>query len=191
MKLSTFVKGAVVAASLSFASLSQAIVYQFDSVNGFDPNFRFSLLHGDADVDFVSGSGWYNDETNDFIGTFLLENADTLTLTGTLDFGVDGWLDSGSLDADFAADSLADTSFIFEAGDQTSSTQALGDPNSINDTFITLWGANADWFDASTSTGLGIDLRVELTETPLPSTLLLFGTGLVGLGAIRRRNKKA
>ena len=203
------------------ASASFATVYSIEALTyGSDRGFTYSLLHkasnrnpmsGKTKAWVESGNGFYNSDTGFFDASFLLSDGVTMNLEGQLDFSdtSDQWLDSMStLSATFINDSRGkykDRTFTFLSGDQIRRNRNSDDPNSFKNNFISLWGADGtfrektytDWWGNThtygkwSGTKLGIDLRVKLTETPLPSTLLLFGTGLIGLGAIRRKAKKA
>ena len=71
-----------------------------------------------------------------------------------------------------------------------------GGPNNLNANEFYLWGNNwnknvisrAD-FVAAGNTALGIDLKGTMQPVPEPSTMLLLGTGLVGIVARRLRQR--
>ena len=94
---------------------------------------------------------------------------------------------------------------IWAAGGYQSSTFVMNAYDSSNTLVGSSTVTTQDWQPLSVSYGLGIKY-VELSESggsafiydnlsnsapvPIPATLLLFGPGLVGLAAIRRRFKK-
>jgi hypothetical protein len=58
--------------------------------------------------------------------------------------------------------------------------------------YLTLWGADYDVgiFDRGDYTGsiIGMDVRLGLSEVPVPAAIYLFASSLLGLAAWRRRN---
>lgn len=144
---------------------------------------------------FVSGTS-----TSGFLfnaGGFLSSNS-TMDITFTDDFDMPGSVPTIT--------SGTTTEMGFKLGDVCCSGGITnGNPNSFaqlggtsDERFMTLWGANnfntanGTYHHGSEST-LGMDLRIRMergitsTEVPAPTTTLIFGLGLLGLGYMRRR----
>jgi len=113
---------------------------------------------------------------------------------------------NSDLDIDFGTPLglLVDMTLTFEDGDVCCGGNGNGtpgdDPNSfVSDgsggAIITLWGANGYTSTSPTSgsydneggpTTVGMDLRLQLSRVPEPTTVMLMGLGLLGLGFRRR-----
>ena len=203
--------------ALLFCSTSFATVWKIDQVlQGTDGGFGFSSLHdssganvmsGNKLADVTGGSGTYNDGTGEVDFALTLGNGDTMTLTGTLLFGVDGFLGAASL-LDYsglanllASDGIPESGQIgFMPGDVCCS-DGVHDPNSFAPAsagsalnFMSLWGSDGftlatGLYDADPK--LGFDVRLEMSVVPVPAAAWLFGTALVGLLGLHRRRSAA
>lgn len=206
-------------ACIGLAAISMganAAVYNISSVlQGNDGNYSFSSFHDANDNTPMSGpklanitnpviSGSYDDVSGAFDAVLTVSVAGpTVHLSGNLLFDGSGFLNPAStLDIDFDGSDgfLSDTSIGFLPGDIC--CNGTGDPNSFKDIggkmTMSLWGANWDYGDASgfdavtkkyQGSTLGMDLRMELTEVPVPAAVWLFGTGLLGLVGVARRKR--
>jgi hypothetical protein len=199
--------------ALGVSSIANAAVYNISSVlQGNDGGYSFSSFHDANDNSPMSGpkladitgpviSGSYNDVTGAFDAVLTVSSAGpTVALSGNLLFDGTGFLNpSSTLSVDFDGSNgfLTDTTIGFLPGDICCS--GTGDPNSFKDIggslVMSLWGANWDYAGGFDSTRdypyqgstLGMDLRIELSEVPVPAAVWLFGTGLLGLVGVARR----
>ena len=164
----------------------------------------------------ISGAGMlgtFNDVTGQFSGTFNVNvsSGPSFSLSSSnLIFGGGGFgtLDNNSsMTLNFANGSLNGESSPATIGflpGYICCGNTENDPNTFNSdgmggAIMTLWGA--DGFDVDNygigsyfNSNLGMDFRVHLTEVsavPLPASLPLMMSALVGLGYLGRRRKKA
>lgn len=107
-----------------------------------------------------------------------------------------GGFASGTLNYTFLTGSLKDETgtFYFVGSQQMCCSGAInGGPNNLTASGFTLWGNNWDVTASQTrgdvfGTPLGIDLvGGQYIANPEPSTILLFGTGLLALPFLRRK----
>ena len=198
-----------------------ATTWSVDSVlSGSDGGFGFSSMHqandnspmsGSKLVDITSASGSYDDVSGALNLLLGLSNSDSMTLAGNLLFDVAGILDSDSslnysgltnlAASPFgSANSLgASGSFGFLGQDVCCSGNY--DPNSfkpVNNTvglnYLTLWGADYGggvFLGDYTGSIVGMDIRLELSQVPVPAAVWLFGTALLGLVGFSKRRKAA
>lgn len=198
---------------------AQAAIFSVDAVLAGDSSFGASLFHtatplmGGSTIASIpttstNASGTYNSVTGVFSATLpVIPNGGAqsfFTLTGNLLFDRNGALAADStLTLDFASNALSapftDTALGFQKGQICCGSNG---PNSFLDgsgdsKILTLWGADGTNFDgqptffSGTYEGptLGMDLRLELTPVPLPPAVWLFGSALVGLVGVARRNR--
>lgn len=121
------------------------------------------------------------------------------TLSGNLVFN-NGLLSSiSTLALDFEDNGLGsrlvDTTLGFNPGYVCCGDDG-NDPNSFMagsgvNMIITLWGANGftTFGGRYPNANLGMDLRLEMSPVPLPPAVWLFGSALVGLVGVARRNR--
>jgi hypothetical protein len=214
---STLTKGFLIAALLC-SGTSQATIWTVtDVLSGSDGGFGFSSLHRADEGSPMSGatiaavdsaSGTYNDVSGVLNLTLGLSNADTLEIIGTLVFDGSGNLDGDSQVAYSGLTNLATT----WGGIGVTAAGSLGymdgdvccggsfDPNSFSPTgvgdlhYMTLWGADfaaANFIGDYTGSSFGMDMRLELSQVPVPAAVYLFGTALLGLFGFNRRKSKA
>ena len=197
MKIINLLKATTILAILAITLPSQATTFTFEQEARIqNSGFPFGFpVH-----EILKGTGTYNNETNLYTATFdtlspispgFFEG--TLTLSGIIEFNSDNTLKRATtLTADYSDESIfQDTTF-----------NILPDGFLVNSLGITFGGEdiNRSSSDVVTftkgqliviETGLGNGFGPKVTETPIPSSVLLFATGLVGIGTIRRRKKKA
>ena len=190
-------------------------------LSGTDGNFGFSSLHDADDSTPMSGSqittvntatGLYDDSNGSLSLVLGLGNGRTMTLDGILDFGADGFLAADStlaytgltnMKTSGNTDLPEEGGVGFMPGDSICCNSTTFKPNSFQDSgsggifLMTLWGADyqnsltnafSGSYDGST---FGIDLRLELSEVPVPAAVWLFGTALLGLFGYQRRKARA
>lgn len=171
-----------------------------DTVDGTDANDidnDGNAMTGSSLATFlgIDGTGFWNSLTGEFNLVLNLDGGGTVTLSnpGT----GDGVLvsDPFILDVDFSNNdtvSLYDTTIVFD-NSIVCCGGASSAPNSFDSTEMTmsLWGA--DYVSGGIVISevippeLGLDLRIELTQVPVPAAAWLFGTGLLGLLGVARR----
>lgn len=201
----------------SLAGHSFAAVWSITSVeNGTDSVFGFSGFHtpnpgnvmsGSSLGGILSGTGTYNDVTGAVNYTLQYENnngdTDTFNLLGTLLFSGQELAANSTL-AYSSLDNIAGVSSNGEIGylpGYVCCNSADYRPNGLEATgtgtyFMTLWGA--DGFDingsgqsAYSNSTLGMDLRVELSQVPVPAALWLMSSGLAFLMTVSKRKRSA
>lgn len=197
---------------------SQATIWTItDVLSGSDGGFGFSSLHRADDSTPMSGaiiatvgsaSGTYNDVSGELLLTMGLSNADLMSINGTLVFDASGDLDVDSQVAYSGLTNLAATwggIGVTESGnlgymDGDVCCGGSFDPNSFLPTgvgdlhYMTLWGADfggANFNGSYSGSSFGMDLRLELSEVPVPAAVYLFGTAMLGLFGFNRRKIKA
>ena len=103
---------------------------------------------------------------------------------------------SGSFDYILEGDLDEEGTFYFVSEQLCCNGAPYGGPNSLTANGFTLWGNNWDILNGETRqtvigdgrTALGIDIvGGQYMATPEPSTILLFGTGLLALPFLRRK----
>ena len=201
-------KIAAVLAGIVFGSAAQAATYSVDGLLNYSANgFTTSVVHSqDANGD-MSGSVFGTFSPSVAPGGIWQMNGD-IAFSGTIlgvDYAVTGNIDTsggGSLSFDFdQTDSFSLSGMAtkdayraaFFASDHTfnfDGSLAMGPANSFDGNIISLWGdtGTCSSSDPATSTGTcyGIDLRIAVSEIPLPASALLLGVALGGLSAFRR-----
>ena len=196
---------------LGASTMAQAAIYNIDNVLNGSSGFNASLFHDASGSDPMTGatlatipsvsviSGSYNDATGDFNATMGVSTGGSFTLSGSGLLFSGGTLAANSqLSITFSnpTGSLQDNEIGFLPGYICCGSSGL-DPNSFiadsGSMVMTLWGANfgGGTFDGNYYThDLGMDLRLSMTSVPIPATVWLLGSGLLGLiGAARRKQR--
>jgi hypothetical protein len=171
-----------------------------------------SPMTGDKLVDITSASGSYDDVSGALNLVLALSNTDNMTFMGTMLFN-NGGINDGFLTSD---SSLSYTSLDILAASAFGVANSLGasgtfgflggdvcctgsyDPNSFQAVtnggglhYLTLWGADyggGTFLGNYTDSIVGMDIRLELSEVPVPAAIYLFASSLLGLAAWRRRS---
>jgi len=145
-------------------------------------------LNAILDTDVISLAG--------ISGTLTSPQGNMEITGGNLSDPVAGGFASGTINYTFLTGSLKDETgtFYFVGSQQMCCSGAInGGPNNLTDSGFTLWGNNWDITTNQTrddvnGTPLGIDLvGGQYIANPEPSTILLFGTGLLALPFLRRK----
>lgn len=137
-----------------------------------------SLFTDESDTDFGEGSG--------SAAGWILDITGGTTTGGTFANGADLLI---ALDYSLShADGSNTTTGTFYFADHP----FAGDANSASPSEIYLWGNN--WFNDGTTPkpstyALGIDLYGTGTPVPEPGILLLLGSGLLGMGLLRKQRR--
>ena len=203
---------------LLFCQNANATLWQVDNVStGSDGGFAFSTLHEANDdspmtgpelVDITSASGSYDDVSGALNLVLGLSNTDNMMFMGTMLFSNGGFL---SIDSSLSYTGLtnlaastygvtnilgASGTFGFLGGDvcctgnyDPNSFQAVTNGGGLH--YLTLWGADygpGNFLGDYTGSIVGMDVRLELSEVPVPAAIYLFASSLLGLAAWRRRS---
>ena len=165
----------------------------FEIQNGSGRGFSYSGIHkiGESSFTYSSLSGRLNVDLNT-VGLISLTNiTGTLTASqgtieitgGELSKQSNGFA-SGFLDYTLTGPLTESGTFNFVAQQECCSRTINDGPNHLTLNGFTLWGGNSP----TNGTDLGIDLvGGQYVATPEPSTILLFGTGLLALPFLRRK----
>jgi len=208
--VNTIIKSVAAISLLGASVMAQAAIYNIDNVLNGSSGFNASLFHNASGSDPMTGttlanipsisviSGLYNDATGDFNATMSVSTGGSFTLSGTGLLFSGGTLAANSqLSLTFTnpTGALQDNEIGFLPGYVCCGSSGL-DPNSFiadsGSMVMTLWGANfgGGSFDGNYYThDLGIDLRLSMTPVPIPATVWLFVSGLMGLVGLARRKQ--
>ncbi len=173
------------AAATTMAGAATASTYTVDGLTNITAyGFGSSLIHTQADDSDMSGvtkgyfseaasGSWMHDGSIEFAGTWAGYTYDAF---GTIDQETAG----GDLTFEFKGNPYFDTlTFYFDGA------LDMGLPNSFDGDTIFLWGGTNTC--AETQTCYGVDLRIEVSEVPIPASALLLLGGLGAFAAVRRK----
>ncbi|MEL7344001.1 MAG: VPLPA-CTERM sorting domain-containing protein [Pseudomonadota bacterium] len=173
------------AAATVLGGAVSASTYTIDGlINISEFGFGSSLIHEQDYDNDMSGSTvayfdeaasgtWMHDGSIEFTGTW---NGFGYTATGNIDQTTAG----GDLTFDFESGSQFDMLTFYFDGDLD-----MGLPNSFDGQTIFLWGGTNTC--ATTDTCYGTDLRISVSQVPVPASALLLLGGLGAFAAVRRK----
>ncbi len=172
----------------AMTAAANAATYQIDGlINISEYGFGSSLIHEQqANGDMSGAPVAYFSETVDAGG--IWEHSGAISFSGMWNgygYSAEGHLDQataiGSITFNFAGGAQFDElTFNFEALD-------MGLPNSFDGSTAYLWGETGTCSATTDSSCYGTDLRISVSEVPLPASLLLMLGGLGTLAASRRK----
>ena len=191
-------------AGSSLAGLAFTSIYTFDTTLG----TPVSVTGGSCgigctyDQNYTSGGTAY-ETSSPSLGASLIINGISVTFDGSYFGKISGYHDSNGLSENFHAADNSPTSYLQNYVNGLGLTSL---PIDINATYAWNPSMGASQYGLSVisdsvgnqlyyadlySTGGTLDVTSDTTSVPEPATFSLLALGLLGLGAVRRRNRQA